>query len=150
MRAVTYPAYSTDLNTLVVGRAAQAQGGAERSADRGEGGRVNPVDWKLMAGGLDGLMDSVFPVDPGLGRGRRGRRRRTGYSGARRRGRGDRVRPQGDRQRRHLRRVRGRAGVRGDAQALDLSFEQAAGLPLAGGTALRTLDALRCPRETKC
>ncbi|MFE6868881.1 NADP-dependent oxidoreductase [Kitasatospora sp. NPDC057692] len=26
---------------------------------------VNPVDWKLMAGGLDGLMDVVFPVVPG-------------------------------------------------------------------------------------
>jgi NADPH:quinone reductase-like Zn-dependent oxidoreductase len=26
---------------------------------------VNPVDWKIMAGGLDGLMDVVFPVVPG-------------------------------------------------------------------------------------
>ncbi|XVQ14871.1 zinc-binding dehydrogenase [Spirillospora sp. CA-255316] len=26
---------------------------------------VNPVDWKLMAGGLDGLMDVWFPVVPG-------------------------------------------------------------------------------------
>ncbi|MEV7416549.1 NADP-dependent oxidoreductase [Streptomyces sp. NPDC089919] len=26
---------------------------------------VNPVDWKLMAGGLDGMMDAVFPVVPG-------------------------------------------------------------------------------------
>lgn len=26
---------------------------------------VNPVDWKVMAGGLDGLMDVVFPVVPG-------------------------------------------------------------------------------------
>lgn len=26
---------------------------------------VNPVDWKLMAGGLDGLLDVVFPVVPG-------------------------------------------------------------------------------------
>ncbi|WP_299038632.1 NADP-dependent oxidoreductase [uncultured Pseudokineococcus sp.] len=26
---------------------------------------VNPVDWKLMGGGLDGLMDVVFPVVPG-------------------------------------------------------------------------------------
>lgn len=26
---------------------------------------VNPVDWKLMAGGLDGMMDVVFPVVPG-------------------------------------------------------------------------------------
>ena len=26
---------------------------------------VNPVDWKLMAGGLDGIMDVHFPVTPG-------------------------------------------------------------------------------------
>jgi NADPH:quinone reductase-like Zn-dependent oxidoreductase len=26
---------------------------------------VNPVDWKAMAGGLDGLMDAIFPVVPG-------------------------------------------------------------------------------------
>ncbi|WP_345702110.1 NADP-dependent oxidoreductase [Kitasatospora terrestris] len=26
---------------------------------------VNPVDWKIMAGGLDALMDAVFPVVPG-------------------------------------------------------------------------------------
>lgn len=26
---------------------------------------VNPVDWKVMSGGLDGLMDAVFPVVPG-------------------------------------------------------------------------------------
>ncbi|UQX04833.1 NADP-dependent oxidoreductase [Streptomyces sp. RerS4] len=26
---------------------------------------VNPVDWKIMSGGLDGLMDVVYPVIPG-------------------------------------------------------------------------------------
>ena len=26
---------------------------------------VNPVDWKVISGGLDGLMDAVFPVVPG-------------------------------------------------------------------------------------
>ncbi|MBO8184179.1 NADP-dependent oxidoreductase [Streptomyces spirodelae] len=26
---------------------------------------VNPVDWKIMAGGLEALMDTVFPVVPG-------------------------------------------------------------------------------------
>ncbi|MDN6332906.1 MAG: NADP-dependent oxidoreductase, partial [Micrococcaceae bacterium] len=26
---------------------------------------VNPVDWKIMSGGLDGLMDAHFPVIPG-------------------------------------------------------------------------------------
>src|SRR5665811_1097448 len=27
--------------------------------------RDSPVDWKVMAGGLDGLMDAVFPIVPG-------------------------------------------------------------------------------------
>jgi len=26
---------------------------------------VNPVDWKVMAGGLDGLIEAIFPVIPG-------------------------------------------------------------------------------------
>ena len=26
---------------------------------------VNPVDWKVMSGGLDGIMDAVFPIIPG-------------------------------------------------------------------------------------
>lgn len=26
---------------------------------------VNPVDWKIMSGGLDALMDAIFPVVPG-------------------------------------------------------------------------------------
>ncbi|MFJ4776888.1 NADP-dependent oxidoreductase [Streptomyces sp. NPDC088762] len=26
---------------------------------------VNPVDWKIMAGGLDGMMDAFYPVVPG-------------------------------------------------------------------------------------
>ncbi|WP_321169386.1 NADP-dependent oxidoreductase [Brachybacterium ginsengisoli] len=32
---------------------------------RVERASVNPVDWKAMAGGLDPLMDAVFPVVPG-------------------------------------------------------------------------------------
>ena len=26
---------------------------------------VNPVDWKVMSGGLDGLIETIFPVIPG-------------------------------------------------------------------------------------
>ncbi|MBW5485170.1 NADP-dependent oxidoreductase [Streptomyces bambusae] len=32
---------------------------------RVESAGVNPVDWKIMAGGLDGLMDVMYPVVPG-------------------------------------------------------------------------------------
>ena len=32
---------------------------------RVERASVNPVDWKVMAGGLDGLIEAVFPVIPG-------------------------------------------------------------------------------------
>ena len=32
---------------------------------RVERASVNPVDWKVMAGGLDPLIDAVFPVTPG-------------------------------------------------------------------------------------
>lgn len=32
---------------------------------RVERAAVNPVDWKVMAGGLDGLIETVFPVIPG-------------------------------------------------------------------------------------
>ncbi|WP_338142891.1 NADP-dependent oxidoreductase [Brachybacterium saurashtrense] len=32
---------------------------------RVERAAVNPVDWKVMAGGLDSLIDAVFPVIPG-------------------------------------------------------------------------------------
>src|SRR5699024_10397329 len=32
---------------------------------RAERASVNPVDWKVMAGGLDPLIDAVFPVIPG-------------------------------------------------------------------------------------
>ncbi|GAA1490439.1 NADP-dependent oxidoreductase [Brachybacterium sacelli] len=32
---------------------------------RVERASVNPVDWKVMAGGLDGLIETVFPVIPG-------------------------------------------------------------------------------------
>lgn len=32
---------------------------------RVERAAVNPVDWKVMSGGLDALMDAVFPIIPG-------------------------------------------------------------------------------------
>lgn len=65
MRAASYSSYSQDNSTLTVGEQPDPKvaPGAVLIEVRAAG--VNPVDWKLMAGNLDGLMDAVFPVIPG-------------------------------------------------------------------------------------
>lgn len=103
---------------------------------------VNPVDWKLMAGGLDALMDSDFPVVPGWD-----------VAGV-----VDAVGPdtpefvEGDRVAAYARKQVVSAGtfaeyvtVLADATAAvpdEVSDDVAAALPLAGLTALRTLETL--------
>ena len=143
MRAVTYPAYSTDLSTLVVGDRPEPKVAPSAVLIEVKAAAVNPVDWKLMAGGLDGLMDSVFPVIPGWDV--------AGVVAA--------VGPDtpelavGDEVIAYARKETNSGGTFAEYVAVPasavarkpstLSFEQAAGLPLAGGTALRTLDALQ-------
>ncbi len=143
MRAVTYPAYSTDLSTLVVGERPEPKVAPSAVLIEVKAAAVNPVDWKLMAGGLDGLMDSVFPVIPGWDV--------AGVVAA--------VGPDtpelavGDEVIAYARKETNSGGTFAEYVAVPasavarrpstLSFEQAAGLPLAGGTALRTLDALQ-------
>lgn len=142
MRAVTYPAFSTDLASLRVEDRPEPSvaPGAVLIEVRAAG--VNPVDWKLMAGGLQGLMDSVFPVIPGWDV--------AGVIVA--------VGPDtpefavGDEVMAYARKEFNSHGTFAERVAVpaiavarkpeSLSFEEAAGLPLAGGTALRTLDAL--------
>ena len=68
MRAVTYPAYSTDLSTVRVEERPDPRLAPSAVLIEVKAAAVNPVDWKVMAGGLDGLMEAVFPADPGLGR----------------------------------------------------------------------------------
>lgn len=142
MRAVTYPAYSSDLGTLRVLEQPGPRLGPGAVLIEVRAAAVNPVDWKVMAGGLDGLMEAVFPVVPGwdvagvvVG-----------------------VGPDtpelavGDEVIAYARKDVVRAGTFAELVAVAaasvarkpvrLSFEEAAGLPLAGGTALRTLDAL--------
>lgn len=103
---------------------------------------VNPVDWKIMSGGLDGLMDTTFPVIPGWDVA--GVVVAIGFDV-----------PEfqvGDEVFSYGRRDTVRGGTNAEFVALpvtivarkpkSLSWPQAAGLPLTGLTALRTLDAL--------
>ena len=143
MRAVTYPAYSTDLATLTRGGAARSPKLAPSAVlIEVKAAAVNPVDWKVMTGGLDGLMEAVFPVVPGWDV--------AGVVVA--------LGPDtpefavGDEVIAYARKDTVGAGTFAELVAVpavavarkpaSLSFEQAAGLPFAGGTALRTLDAL--------
>ncbi|UGQ12721.1 NADP-dependent oxidoreductase [Yinghuangia sp. ASG 101] len=65
MRAVTYGAYAPDNSALSYGEAPDPKLGPGQVRVRVRAAGVNPVDWKVMAGGLDGMMDAVFPVIPG-------------------------------------------------------------------------------------
>ena len=107
---------------------------------------VNPVDWKIMSGGLDGLMDVIFPVIPGWDVA--GVVEAVGFDVPEFRV-GDEVYSYGRRDT-----VRGGANAQFVALPVNivarkpqsLSWTQAAGLPLVGLTALRTLDALHLVR----
>jgi len=65
MRAVTYDSYAPDDSQLKYGEAADPKVGPGQVLIEVRAAGVNPVDWKLMAGYLDGMMDVVFPVIPG-------------------------------------------------------------------------------------
>lgn len=103
---------------------------------------VNPVDWKIMSGALDGLMDVNFPVTPGWDVA--GIVEAVGFDTPDFKV-GDEVYSYG-------RRDTIQGGTFAELVALpaaivahkpaSLSWEQAAALPLTGMTAQRTLDAL--------
>jgi len=65
MRAVTYDAYAEDNARLRVGEVDKPKVGPGQVLVEVRAAAVNPVDWKVMAGGLDRMMDAVFPVIPG-------------------------------------------------------------------------------------
>jgi NADPH:quinone reductase-like Zn-dependent oxidoreductase len=65
MRAVTYDSYASDDSKLHYGEVADPKVGPGQVLIQVKAASVNPVDWKVMAGGLDPMMDSVFPVIPG-------------------------------------------------------------------------------------
>ncbi len=64
MRALTYDRYGTTDELRVVDRPAPKVGPGEVRI-RVTRAAVNPVDWKVMSGGLEPLMDAHFPVIPG-------------------------------------------------------------------------------------
>ncbi|MEU9837282.1 NADP-dependent oxidoreductase [Streptosporangium sp. NPDC048047] len=64
MRAMAYDAYG-DTGVLAPARLPRPKVGPGEVLVRVRCAAVNPVDWKLMSGGLDALMDTVFPVVPG-------------------------------------------------------------------------------------
>ena len=65
MRAVTYNAYTPDDADLVYGEVPDPKVGPGQVLIEVRAAGVNPVDWKVMAGYLDGMMEAVFPVIPG-------------------------------------------------------------------------------------
>lgn len=141
MRAMAYSEYGepttlqlTDLPTPKVGPGAVLIK-VERAA-------VNPVDWKLMAGGLDEMLDVFFPVIPGWD-----------VAGVI-----ESVGPDvpefqpGDRVAAYARKDFVQGGTYAEYVSVpatsvakvpdDVTADDAAGLPLAGLTALRTLETL--------
>lgn len=65
MRAVTYDSYADDNSRLKAGDVPDPKVGPGQVLIEVRAAGVNPVDWKVMTGGLDGMMDAVFPVIPG-------------------------------------------------------------------------------------
>lgn len=65
MRAVAYDSFAPDNSRLRYGEVADPKVGPGQVLIAVKAASVNPVDWKVMAGGLDPMMDAVFPVIPG-------------------------------------------------------------------------------------
>jgi NADPH:quinone reductase-like Zn-dependent oxidoreductase len=64
MRAVMYRRYGGP-EVLEYGELPEPKLGPDSVLVRVAAAGVNPVDWKAQAGGLDGMLDAVFPVVPG-------------------------------------------------------------------------------------
>jgi len=64
MKAITYDRYG-DSDVLALTELPEPKVGPHEVLVRVRSASVNPVDWKVMAGYLDGLMNVRFPVIPG-------------------------------------------------------------------------------------
>ncbi|MCP2341347.1 NADP-dependent oxidoreductase [Actinomadura rupiterrae] len=65
MKAASYDAYAPDNSRLRFGDVPDPRVGPGQVLVEVRAAAVNPVDWKLMAGGLDAIVEAVFPVVPG-------------------------------------------------------------------------------------
>ncbi|BCJ35424.1 oxidoreductase [Actinocatenispora thailandica] len=65
MRAAYYESFAADNSTLRTGELPDPKVGPGQVLIEVRAAGVNPVDWKVMAGGLDPMLDTVFPVVPG-------------------------------------------------------------------------------------
>ena len=65
MRATSYDHYADDNSALQVGEVPDPKVGPGAVLVKVRAAGVNPVDWKVMTGGLDDLIDTTFPVIPG-------------------------------------------------------------------------------------
>jgi NADPH:quinone reductase-like Zn-dependent oxidoreductase len=64
MRAMAYDRYGSD-DVLALRELPEPKVGPGEVRIRVRRAGVNPADWKIMAGGLEALLDAVFPVVPG-------------------------------------------------------------------------------------
>ncbi|MDN5899917.1 MAG: NADP-dependent oxidoreductase [Brachybacterium sp.] len=146
MRAMTYSQYGGP-SILQLSDVPQPKVGPGTVLIRVERASVNPVDWKVMGGGLDPLIDAVFPAIPGWD-----------VAGV-----VEAVGPDtpefapGDRVASYGRKDIIHGGTFAEYVMLpapsvaaipdDVGFDAAAGLPLTGLTALRSLDTLELTGE---
>ncbi|NNG35227.1 NADP-dependent oxidoreductase [Nakamurella aerolata] len=142
MRATSYDHYAKDNSALRVGELPDPKVAPGAVLIKVRAAGVNPVDWKVMAGALDALLDTVFPVIPGwdvagevvaVGPD-------TPEFAA-----GDKVMAYARKDVVHGGTFAELVAVAAEAVApkpTALSWEQAGGLPLAGLTALRALQAV--------
>jgi NADPH:quinone reductase-like Zn-dependent oxidoreductase len=141
MRAMTYETYGGP-EVLALTEQPRPKVGPGEVLVRVRSASVNPVDWKLMAGGLDAVMDVRFPVVPGWDVS--GVVEAVGFDTPEF-SVGDEVLAYARKDYVHggtfaeLVTVPVRALARKPAS---MSWDEAAGLPLAGLTALRLLDRL--------
>ncbi|MCJ7858150.1 NADP-dependent oxidoreductase [Corynebacterium kalidii] len=146
MRAMTYPEYGTP-DTLQLDDVPVPKVGPGTVLIRVERAAVNPVDWKVMAGGLDMMLDAVFPVIPGWDVA--GTVEATGPDTPEFRV-GDRVAAYARKEVVHGGTYAEYVAVPAESAAIvpdEVDMDTAASLPLAGGTALRALEMVELKQD---
>ncbi|WP_193597784.1 NADP-dependent oxidoreductase [Microbacterium sp. YJN-G] len=142
MRAVVYDRFTKDFDDLQLREVPEPKVAPGSVLIEVKAAGVNPVDWKVMAGYLDAILPTQFPVIPGWD-----------VAGVVIATGADTPEFQvGDEVMAYARKDVVGAGTFAERVAVpvqavarkpaSLTWEQAGGLPLAGGTALRCIDAL--------